>query len=212
MNAGVNKTRANERTVEFSDTFSGLVTKTNCYDPPVPKPRKHWIYPITGKIGLDEVIKTFIVLSKKTGSLSTFSDKLTFTTVFGGAVNPTVTLNPGPLKKFRLASATATYGSSRSDQHEVTLTLSEPPAPTIGKSVTLGDGVILKYEVPDITAAVGREVTGVRRGYVQMRRGRSLLAISKGQDKLLKQQSILNARRARQERIQTNVLNIPGVR
>lgn len=114
-------------------------------------PREHWIYPITGKIGLAELISSYIRLEKMSGTVKKFIDTLTFTTVFNASVTPSVTLNPGPLKRFRLASASASLTASRTDLHEVAVALGKPSTVPVNVNIPLGMGAMLSYPSGSMT-------------------------------------------------------------
>jgi hypothetical protein len=98
--------------------------------------RANWVYPITGSIGLDEVIRTYVDLelltrfrqdnSKKfNGKLPVvFSEELTFTTEFGGGIQPTLELAT-IAGKFRLTNATIFGEAKRKDIHSVTVALAQ---------------------------------------------------------------------------------------
>lgn len=144
IGAGSDKTRQNERKITFGDTFSSLVTgrnssgkRTGLFCEYVKKPRKHWIYPITGEIGLFEVVNTYIDLSKISSKIKTFSDTLTFTTAFNAGADPKVTLSSVVPKKLRLTEASASYKATRTDTHEVGLVLTTPVKTSPGKEIEL---------------------------------------------------------------------------
>jgi hypothetical protein len=92
------------------------------------------IYPITGKIGLEEVFDTFIRLDASIGvtneAPNKFTDTLTFTTKVNGDVTPKITLNPLPVHSLRLADASATLSSFREDQHQVAIAIAKATALT----------------------------------------------------------------------------------
>lgn len=138
LSAGSDKTRKNLREITFGDTFSSLLFGRYVSGRPtgldcdlVHKPRKHWIYPITGNIGLDEVITTFISLAKITEEVSTFSDTLTFTTDLNVGAKPSVELTRLVPRKLNLTAANIDYTAKRSDAHQVKIVLKipEPEAP-----------------------------------------------------------------------------------
>jgi hypothetical protein len=88
-------------------------------------------YPITGRIGLEEVFETFIALDSTTTVTSTatnrFSDQLTFTTTLMAGAAPKITLKPGKINQFKLADAGATFTETRTDVHKVTIALAKGP-------------------------------------------------------------------------------------
>jgi hypothetical protein len=104
------------------------------------------LYPITGRIGMDEVVRTYIRLEKltdvsegipsKKGQLDTkpiiFSEELDFTTTFTAGIKPTLELNT-IAGKLRLTNASIFGNALRQDQHGVTVALArqgdvDPPA------------------------------------------------------------------------------------
>ncbi len=109
--------------------------------------RANWIYPITGAIGMGEVVRTYIRLEKLTdfgtgfasGDLPlkpkadsvVFSDDIDYTTEFGGSATPTLEL-ASIVGKFRLTKATIMAEAKRKDIHSVTVALAQD-----GQSVDL---------------------------------------------------------------------------
>jgi hypothetical protein len=101
ISAGANFERSNNRTFTVTDTFSYLLTKLNvpvrgqryCDGQIV---RANYVYPITGRIGIDELVKTFMELTlfgnlagkeanPGAGGAPTMADQLTFkVSSFGG--------------------------------------------------------------------------------------------------------------------------------
>jgi hypothetical protein len=133
LSAGNDLQRHSDRNFKFAETFEEVIG-ADCRDD---EPVKRWKYPITGNIGLKEVVETFVRLETltnldesssttvrdKSKKLATFADKLLFTTTFRGSVEPAVELDPGPLNSFRLARASGSFGADRSDVHRVTVAL-----------------------------------------------------------------------------------------
>lgn len=134
-----NRTRVNERTFTATDTFSGLLTKVT---EPYCKGKvvgPNYIYPITGRVGVDAVIADFIDLTLFAdlaggdakpgvgGSPPTMADKLTFTTSVTGSVNPAITFTP-VTDAFQLSSASATGLADRLDVHQVTVAVAIAPS------------------------------------------------------------------------------------
>jgi hypothetical protein len=110
------------RNFKVVDSFDDL-RKMNCSPEVV---QKNLVYPMTGDIGLYEVVATFARLQKtehlKVGEVFSFGDTLMFTTTLSAGVKPSLTLNP-VTDKFRLTSATADFEVSRRDFHKVILGL-----------------------------------------------------------------------------------------
>lgn len=129
------KTRLAKREFTMVENFSDL-QKLKCGDneflPPkenyleVARLKKRFIYPLTGSVAMDEIMDEFLRLGVLGGGKGDFTDKITFTTTKAAGINADVTLNPGPLKKFRLAAAGAATDAERKDIHEVIITLAFP--------------------------------------------------------------------------------------
>jgi hypothetical protein len=131
-----NRARRNERNFLFTDTFIGLV------DDLTPEYCRHQarignaVYPVSGAIGMKEVIKTYIDLNQL-GYLrakdakplaSQMSETLTFTTFLtstlggGPTVDGVLKLNPVG-SGFSVTTAGLGMVNSRSDIHRVTISL-----------------------------------------------------------------------------------------
>ena len=140
----ITKTRVAKRAFSTGETFSALLTR-DYYDfcrgapsavasgsvPVGPIPRQpNILYPITGSIGLDKAVNTFLAVASQGGGGDTgFVDTLTFTTVVTGNIHPSITLNPVPAS-FRLVSAETTLTATRTDLHMVTISLAFPKVAT----------------------------------------------------------------------------------
>lgn len=115
--------RLGERKVNLVLTFEELNALPCDRDNYVEAGRAHR-YPITGTIGLDEVLSQYLDVVKTgsgygkfdTGGKS-FSDRIAFTTEFGGTLKPTLAKKVGP----RTVNANLDLGASRKDVHELTL-------------------------------------------------------------------------------------------
>jgi hypothetical protein len=93
----------------------------------------NYMYPITGKIGVDEMVDTFVDLAlfdnlgpPSSGKPPAMADDLTFTTLLSFGATPKITLTPFP-KGLSVADASLGITLSRKDKHEVTVGLSLPP-------------------------------------------------------------------------------------
>jgi hypothetical protein len=148
--AGINDTRETTRNFTTVDTFSDLLKIKNCSRD---KPATDFIYPISGDIGMAEVVRTFIALSRIDDASATFADPgattpamapagttagtdvftfadtLMFTTTLMAGLNPTLTLNPISRQQFRISTATATLAAGRTDVHTVVVALAVVPTP-----------------------------------------------------------------------------------
>jgi hypothetical protein len=132
LGLGEDKERKAERTFIITETASELLGDTeitDCAD------SENWKYPITGIIGLNEVVDTYVKLSglgkgptpnsrfyRTNKDLGNFVDTLSFTTSYNGSVQPRLTLNP-VRNDFRLTSASANLGATRKDVHKVAIVL-----------------------------------------------------------------------------------------
>ena len=93
-------------------------------------------YPITGKIGLDDVMWTAMHLVQTVGlaakekaedaSVSTFVERLTFTTTLKGNLDPSVELKGGS-RHLHVSNVSGKFGSERVDLHEVTIAIGLNP-------------------------------------------------------------------------------------
>jgi hypothetical protein len=135
--AGADRTRKNNRTFTVTDTFSGLVGLHDAYcdgravgESYSYVARENYIYPITGKIGVQRLVQDFINLTlfanlagrkEAPKGPPTLADILTFETTISGTVAPKITFTPG--KSFSVADASLTGDASRKDMHKITMAL-----------------------------------------------------------------------------------------
>ena len=122
FNAGVNKKRDAIRNLRVVDGAQDI-QNSNCGKAEL---EKNWVYPISGDIGVYEIVSTFVQLQKadnpQGAEVFTFSDKLFFVTFFQGGVSPRITLTP--LKgRTQLTTAGIDLSASRKDTHKVTIVL-----------------------------------------------------------------------------------------
>ncbi len=125
-----NRKRQTLRNFRIRNTFQEVIAVSGCENfSTLPDP----IYPITGEIGLFEVIDTFLELNEN-DSLSTdltkdkvqlFASTLSFTTVNSGNAGPKIVLSPVG-KPLSLADAGIVAVATRSDQHEVVIGMALP--------------------------------------------------------------------------------------
>lgn len=151
LNAGAKKQRLNERIVKLSDGFSDLVVNHEKFCKNAPKENDNYLYPITGNIGMDEVIATFKDFVNTTSKVGTFSDELTFTTALNAKVNPTVTLSKVVPKQLRLISSGIDANADRKDVHKVKLIFTDrrsKPPEKISEDIKLANGVFLRVPLP----------------------------------------------------------------
>ncbi len=90
-------------------------------------------YPITGELGLDETIGTFLRLNERvdlraadgTAETPTMTDTITFTTAVEGSFNPNLALSRGPAT-IRISQIGLTSLARRSDVHELVVAVNLP--------------------------------------------------------------------------------------
>lgn len=129
---GGSLSRQNIRSFTVADRFEKLIRETRedaCKDRP---DGGNFTYPITGKIGVDEMIETFVALSTfqhlggpptDAKGPPTMADTLVFTTSVSGSIAPKVTLAP---VRRGIADAGFSASGSRDDVHKVIIGLSLP--------------------------------------------------------------------------------------
>ena len=126
-NSTLDKTRTNTRRFFKVETFKDLLLSSDCLGQPLNE--ANIVYPITGSIGLRNVVDDFFKLTTRgaktvqddSKDVRNFSEQLTFTTAISGSINPRVQLSP-VTDAFKLAEAGADLTASRTDIHELTLT------------------------------------------------------------------------------------------
>ncbi|TIR91628.1 hypothetical protein [Mesorhizobium sp.] len=131
LGGGVNVSRNNIRTLAIADTFGSLYADvSNAYCDNELKDA-NYLYPITGKIGMEEQISDFIDnsifnnLVGKDGATSGQeyeADSLDFETVITGSANPKIVLDGGN----GLTDASFLGSTTRTDKHKVVIGLSLP--------------------------------------------------------------------------------------
>lgn len=123
--------RVNRRAFTMADSFEGLLRdldKKVCDNLATGVPG---IYPITGTIGIAEIVHTFQTL-RDTGSLiaeksrvPTLSDTITFTTELTASVDGALSLSPAG-RRWQLVRANGTASATRRDVHQLLIVLSIP--------------------------------------------------------------------------------------
>ena len=121
--------RQNVRKFQITNSFFELhdIDPANCAI--VTARSGNVVYPIEGRIGIEEVFRSFIVLDSgagstgKPGSASLFTDTLTFTTTLTASLGPKITLNPSLKEVFKVADASGTLSATRVDAHQVAIAI-----------------------------------------------------------------------------------------
>lgn len=128
IGAGEDKQRIGVRNFQVVETFAEL-QKEDCS---VQATAANYRYPITGVVGLDEIIGTFVKLNEQKlleqakGPNGSYVDALEFMTLIRSSVEPAVELAP-VADSFRLASGRINLAVDRVDTHRLTISLSIPP-------------------------------------------------------------------------------------
>lgn len=133
LKTGLDRTRKAKRDFLVVDSFqeynalgqSGLCANHDT--------KPNWIYPITGRIGVAEVMDTYFTLHSGQGKLNEFADQVIFTTTIVGDVNPSIDLMPVG-DAFKLATASLSSVNSRTGVHSVTITLEPPKKGKVNKA------------------------------------------------------------------------------
>ncbi len=147
-----NLLRDGARNIIVQDTFDDL-RQLNCSR----DMEKNWIYPLTGNIGMYDAVATFIRLQHADNPgptrVFTFTDKLTYVTIFTAGANATMTLNPVPVfDQFRFTAANATGKAERMDTHMVTIAMTAGQQTIVGPSGRM----ITRRTVPMVDAGIAR--------------------------------------------------------
>jgi len=138
--------RQNARRFVVSDTAQSLIQNARLRCPPDYR-ASNYAYPISGGIGMKELISTFFELNEtkdlsvvdKDRPTTVFVDTLTFTTTLMGSVSPHIIIAP-VANAWGLASPTnVTVGASRIDKHQliIGLSLDKPKGKTVAGAAIL---------------------------------------------------------------------------
>jgi hypothetical protein len=133
LTGGFDRTRENVRTFTVTDNFGDLVRKPMRCDGRLVGP--NYVYPITGRIGVDDVVRAFVFLSLF-GNLGgesgtpgvipkgppTLVDALEFTTTISGSANPRVDFAPIG-RTLSVSHANLNVAALRRDKHQVIIGL-----------------------------------------------------------------------------------------
>lgn len=175
VTANFDRQRQNERSFTITDNFGDLVRNVRedyCTKHMV---ESNYIYPIAGKVGIDRVVKDFMLLTlfgnlggktkdKDVTIVSgppTMVDQLQFTTTIGGGATTKLTFTPVG-RAFQVSDASFPITASRKDIHQLTvgLYLDKTGAKEIG-------GVRSAIFRNLITASGGRAEQGAARAVEQ---------------------------------------------
>ncbi|WP_326872604.1 hypothetical protein [Bosea sp. (in: a-proteobacteria)] len=133
VNARSDLMRQNLRTFLLNDTFIGLLTTMTAGHCQGYETGENWLYPITGSIGLAEMVKAFIQIDE-TGAFvpregqdaATLIDTLEFTTQFSVSAQPSLVLAPAGRRwqTTGLSAGQAGIGAGRIDKNKVAISIS----------------------------------------------------------------------------------------
>jgi len=141
IGGGITRQNQGTRSFQIVDTFTDLAqlyVKKNDKDSCSGLAPSNSLYPITGTIGLTEVVHTFVELNDVAGiehkaagdKTTTFSDAIEFQTIISGRINPKIELSPVK-QGLGLADASITNTWKRTDAHKVIIALQLTPQQTV---------------------------------------------------------------------------------
>jgi hypothetical protein len=155
----IDLTRVGSRVFGTEDSWEDYLLgdfSPKCDGTPWDQRTRNVLYPLTGSIGVGNVVRTFIEIEGQGGAKDNFVDTLTFTTDVGGGIDAAVKIAPVP-SQFRLVSATASVAASRVDIHKLTVSLAFPsqrPVPRAITGVVRADGDLnAPFERPPVWRA-----------------------------------------------------------
>jgi hypothetical protein len=129
---GDKRQRVGDRVVKIADTF-GELNKLPCEDQ---QTQRDLMYPISGYVGLNEVIDQYYSLLSegkiKFDKGQSYQDTIQFTTTLNGSVNPQLNLIP---TKNHLVKSEFTVGGKREDFHELVIYIALPQSEAESKPV-----------------------------------------------------------------------------
>jgi hypothetical protein len=149
FDSALDKKRQSDRAVGMSTTFGelyDLYESKSCDTAGLtdPEHRRARVYPITGNVGMRELVDQYIKIRKDTtlaksvlGDSKLFSDKIVFTTEVSGGVAPSIDLSPTPKHKISFG---IDLSASRKDVHEVIVDIApaKQAAPTPDATLNIG--------------------------------------------------------------------------
>jgi hypothetical protein len=131
LKGNFDRQRQNTRTFTITDRFGDLIQKVDPQDCDGRVRGPNYVYPITGKIGIEGMIHAFVYMTLF-GNLGkskdapkgppTLVDALEFTTTIGGSAAPKITFTPMG-SGLQVADASLTGEVSRKDVHKVIVAL-----------------------------------------------------------------------------------------
>ena len=156
---GATRARANVRSFTVTDNFGTLIQEIDPRYCDFDAPGPNFVYPIVGRIGLAEMVNTFVDLTLFHGLTEptegakpqphplahrgppTMADSLTFTTTLTGSATPKIELAP-LTSRFALVNASLASANTRVDKHQVIVGLGLPNAPISSPGFSLASNII----------------------------------------------------------------------
>lgn len=151
FDGALDKKRQSDRAIGIAATFGDLYdlyASQQCHDAGLtdPEHRRAKAYPITGNVGMRELVDQYIRISKDTtlakstfGDGKLFTDKIVFTTEISGGFDPSIDLSPTPKHKISFG---IDLSASRKDIHEVIVDISPAKAAPAVADATLNIGSV----------------------------------------------------------------------
>jgi GR25 family glycosyltransferase involved in LPS biosynthesis len=148
LGAGSDRQRQTIRNFRVSDTFGELRAMRECAYPY--KGDKNYVYPVTGSIGLDEMVRTFVELNEANrlaapgnSKVPVMADTFSFLTTISVGATPLVTLAPASAAVgFAVLPVPNSLGVSRRDTHKVVIAMSLPPTESEPVRPRSGGGIL----------------------------------------------------------------------
>lgn len=142
--AGANRKRIGESQIDFAEA---LAKAGDEYCRPPEHARSVHFYPITGEVGLSEIIQRFVQVKEMGGAFTKdtgFVHTLEFTLVFNAGLTPSFSI--AKVGNYQL-SGNANFTADRSDKHKLIIKLEPPPVPEV-KTVEIVKVQIVNEPVP----------------------------------------------------------------
>ena len=147
LNGGASVKRENTRTFHIDEPLADLVKRENIEICRNRVKGPNWTYPVAGKIGLDETVRTYVRLELATKAkrrpdreaFTNFSDHLTFITNFSASANGHIVLD-AVVGRVRLKDAKLGVSASRNDTHNVRRRIDPQQAPGEGAECGCKEG------------------------------------------------------------------------
>lgn len=127
--------RESERKITISETIDELGDSKTCDDYNIQR-RSNFIYPISGYVGMEEVLSSFFNISFGGPKLEVFTHRIKFTTTISAGIEPKLTLSSSA----DLTEASGKIKAMREDQHQLLFAVKLPEA---GKNFTVSNNAII---------------------------------------------------------------------